>query len=268
MQNTFRLSLILAGFTIITGASMTYAYEVGEVQQGGTIQGQITFLGPPPVPSRFTVEKNPEVCGQERSLIKVDALNGFLMGAVVVLDGVEKGKPFPAHTVSGTAPGEGVFRYQGGKSLGMQVKTKECNFGPFTSVVESDQPVQFGNLDSIKHTLHTFAALDDKGSVLRTIHNRDIHPDHEIHRTFSSAKLRGSRVVRIACNRHDFMQNWLYVVENPYFSLSDQDGRFQIDEIPPGNYTLRVWHPILGLQEKAVEVGATQTQAAHFTFSE
>ena len=93
MQNRIRMLWVVIGLAIITGPSMTLAYEVGEVQKGGTIQGQVTFLGSPPAPVQFNVDKNPEVCGQERSLMKVDARNGFLAGAVVVLEGVEKGKP-------------------------------------------------------------------------------------------------------------------------------------------------------------------------------
>ena len=118
MKNRIRMLWVVIGLAIITGPSMTHAYEVGEVQKGGTIQGQVTFLGSPPVPVQFKVDKNPEVCGQERSLMKVDAQNGFLTGAVVVLEGVEKGKPFLPQTLAGTAPGEGTFQHQGGELPG------------------------------------------------------------------------------------------------------------------------------------------------------
>ncbi len=245
-----------------------YAYEVEQVQNSGTIQGHVTFSGTPPEPLRVAVEKNPEVCGQERSLVKVETHGKFLTGAVVVLEGIEKGKPFSAQIFSGNAPGEGKFRYLGGNALGLQVKTKGCNFGPFTGVLAADEPVQFENRDSIKHTLHTFISRDFSGSILRTVHNRDIRPGVEFDPTFSSEKLKGSQVVRITCNRHDFMQNWFYVVRNPYFAFSDQEGHFQIDRIPPGNYTLRVWHPILGLQEQAVEIAKGQELAANFNYPE
>jgi hypothetical protein len=267
MQIRIRMLLVMMGLAIITGPSMTSAYEVEEVKEGGAIQGQVTFLGSPPVPVQFAVNKNPDVCGQERSLMKVDARNGFLNGAVVVLEGVEKGKPFLPQTLAGTAPGEGAFQYQGGESLGLRVNTKGCNFGPFTGVVAADQPIQFGNQDSIKHIVHTFVALGRKGSILRTIHNRDVHPDREMHLTMSSGKLKNSRMVRIACNRHDFMQNWLYVVENPYFAISNEEGQFVIDNVPPGHYTLRAWHPMLGLQEQAVHVLPGKALGTDFAFS-
>ncbi|MDH3504744.1 MAG: hypothetical protein OEM58_09495 [Nitrospirota bacterium] len=245
---------IMGGVLLIMGATVAQAYTVGEVQHGGTIQGHVTFSGTPPTPLRFAVEKNPEICGQERSLMKVETHNGGLTGAVVVLEGVQTGKPFPEQAFTGHLPGEGEFRYQGGKTLGLQVKTKGCNFGPFTGVIAADEPVQFGNQDPIKHTLHTFSARDTKGTILRTIHNQDIHPQDTVDRTFDSGKLRGNPVVRLTCNRHDFMQNWLYVVDHPYFAISDTEGRFTITQIPPGTYTLLAWHPILGEQRQEVQV--------------
>lgn len=260
--------LTMAFVILITGSGTVQAYEVVKVQNGGTIQGRVAISGGLQEPLQFSVEKNPEICGQERSLVKVEAHDGFLTGAVVVLEGIEKGKPFSAQTFSGNAPGEGEFHYLAGNSLELQVKTKGCNFGPFTGVLAADEPVRFENQDSIKHTLHTFVSRDFKGSILRTVHNRDIQPGIEFDPTFSSEKLKDSQVVRITCNRHDFMQNWFYVVKNPYFAFSDQEGNFQINRIPPGNYVLRVWHPILGLQEQAVEITKGQELAANFTYHE
>ncbi|HBP90278.1 MAG TPA: hypothetical protein PKK23_16765 [Nitrospirales bacterium] len=258
---------IAVGVLLVTGTTLAQAYKTSEVQHGGTIQGHITFAGSSPAPLRFTVEKNPEVCGQERSLLKVETHNGFLTGAVVVLEGVQTGKPFPAESFPGARPGEGEFRYQGGNTLGLQVRTKGCNFGPFTGVIAADEPVQFENQDIIKHTLHTFVARDKKGTILRTTHNQDLQPQTVIHETFDSDKLKTGHVVRLICNRHDFMQNWLYAVDHPYFAISDQEGRFTINEIPPGTYTLLAWHPILGEQRQEVHVMADSELQSEFQFA-
>lgn len=263
-----KLLWAIASVALVLSSVEIQAYEVENVQNSGTIQGQVTFSGVLPEPLRFAVKKNPEVCGQERSLIKVETHGELLTGAVVVLEGIEKGKPFSVQSFSGNAPGEGEFRYLGGNALGLQVKTKGCNFGPFTGVLAADEPVQFENRDSIKHTLQTFVSRDFSGRILRTVHNRDIQPGVEFDPMFSSEKLKGSQVVRVTCNRHDFMQNWFYVVKNPYFAFSDKEGHFQINRIPPGSYRLRVWHPILGLQEKAVEIAKGQELVANFTYQE
>ena len=257
---------VMAGVLLIMGATPAQAYTVGKIQNGATIQGQITFSGPPPAPVQFAVEKNPEVCGQERNLLKVETHNGWLAGAVVVLEGVTTGKPFPTQSFRGPLPGEGVFRYQGGETLGLQVKTKECNFGPFTGVIAADESVRFQNQDSIKHVLHSFVSKDTRGRILRTVHNQDLHPHDEIARVFPSDKMEDGVVVRIICNRHDFMQNWLYVVDNPYYAISDEEGRFTIDQIPPGTYTLLVRHPVLGEQRQEVTVEARGDLQVGFAF--
>jgi plastocyanin len=257
---------MLASLTFLTAAIQATAYEVREVPAGGAIQGQVTFSGSPPEPRVFEVEKNPEFCGKERRLQKVEAHNGSLAGAVLILKGVETGKPFPTRTYNGQTPGEGKFHYKGGKSLGLQIKTKGCNFGPFTGVIAADEVVEFENQDKIKHTLHTFAALDEKGVILRTVHNQDLHPENRIERTFSSSEFRGGHLVRIICNRHDFMQNWLYVVDHPYFAISDKQGRFSITDIPPGTYTLLAWHPVLGEQRQEVQITADGELKSNFQF--
>ena len=257
---------ILASVFLATGAVQADAYEVGAVPNGGIIKGQVAFSGSPPAPLHFAVEKNPEVCGKERSLVKVETHHGFLAGAVVVLEGFETGKPFASHVFSGPSPGEGEFRYQGGRTLGLEVKTKGCNFGPFTGVIASDEAVRFQNQDSIKHVLHTFVSKDSKGRILRTVHNQDLQPREAIDRDFPADKMQDGVVVRIICNKHDFMQSWLYVVDNPYFAISDQEGRFTIDDIPPGTYTLLVRHPVLGEERRQVTVESGRDLQVGFQF--
>ncbi|KPK18640.1 MAG: hypothetical protein AMK69_24730 [Nitrospira bacterium SG8_3] len=257
---------VLASIFLLMGVTLTHAYEAGEVPNVGTIHGQVIFSGTPQAPVQFAVEKNPEICGQERSLLKVETHNGFLVGAVVVLENVRKGKPFPTQAFRGNLPGEGEFRYEGGNSLGLRVKTKGCNFGPFTGVIAADEAVRFQNQDTIKHVLHSFVSKDTKGRILRTVHNQDLSPRDEIDRVFPSDKMKDGVVVRIICNRHDFMQNWLYVVDNPYFAISDQEGRFRIDEIPPGTYTLLVRHPVLGEQRQEVTIEARGDLQVGFQF--
>ncbi len=261
-----RLVLLCTIPSVISFGNPAQAYEVMEVQDGGTVSGRVMFAGQAPDPLHFDVKKNAEVCGKERSLEKVLVRDGKLQGAVIVLEGVENGKPFPAQSYKGQEPGQGSFDYEGGEGLGLQVKTKGCNFGPFAGVVAADQAVRFSNADSMKHTLHTFVSLNEQGSALRTVHNRDIRSNDEIERTFTTSKLRGKRIVRMTCNRHEFMQNWLYVIDNPYYAISDQEGRFAIDQIPPGQYVLKAWHPVLGIKEQTVEVAALQSEETEFRF--
>ena len=52
------------------------------------------------------------------------------------------------------------------------------------------------------------------------------------------------------------MHAYLFVAEHPYDTVTDDAGQFVIDGIPPGTYTLRVWHELLGSSERKVTVEA------------
>lgn len=234
-------------------ATVGVAYDVIEVENGAAITGRVTLTDVPPnAQRRFEVRNGPEVCGTERVLNKVEVHQGRLKGAVIALEGLGKGKPFAASRKTATDQGQGTFRYAGGNGLHMDVQLKQCSFGPFTGVVMADEAVRFTNLDSIKHTLHTYTSKDRKAKILRTVHTQSLRPDGQTEKSFPSKGRRPPHAVVLTCDRHDFMENWLYVVKNPYYAVSDESGHFHIDRIPPGTYDLVVWHPVLGIKTQRV----------------
>lgn len=54
---------------------------------------------------------------------------------------------------------------------------------------------------------------------------------------------KGRSVFVMQCGFHAYMESWGLAVDNPYFALTDQAGRFEIGDIPPGQYKMIVWHP-------------------------
>jgi plastocyanin len=65
--------------------------------------------------------------------------------------------------------------------------------------------------------------------------------------------------VPLLCNTHAEMSAFVVVMDNPYFAITSRDGSFTIDNVPPGNYTLKTWHERLRpvTQEVTVEAGKT-----------
>ncbi|GJL63976.1 MAG: hypothetical protein NPIRA04_26300 [Nitrospirales bacterium] len=242
------------------------AYKIENVVNPGMLSGQVTFNGKVLAPRTFTVQKNPEICGETRSLTKVSVKNGNLQGAVIALEGITKGKPFEEKHYRADHPGQGEFFYQTGKKLDLEVRTKHCNFGPFTGVIARDESIQFTNQDSIKHTLHTYVLRGKKATILKTVHNRGIPALGSIDETFTKRTLKKPGVVAITCDRHDFMENWLYVADSPYFAISDERGQFNIDGIPPGTYNMIAWHPVLGTQEQEVTITPQKTVRLNLEF--
>jgi hypothetical protein len=57
------------------------------------------------------------------------------------------------------------------------------------------------------------------------------------------------------------MSAYIVVLQNPYFALTDNIGDFEIKNVPPGTYQLKVWNEKLKTvsQPVTVETGKTTT---------
>jgi plastocyanin len=63
-------------------------------------------------------------------------------------------------------------------------------------------------------------------------------------------------VVRVFCDIHSHMSAFIVVFNHPYFKVTDADGRFRIDNVPPGTYTLVGWYEGEARVRKAITVSA------------
>ena len=70
--------------------------------------------------------------------------------------------------------------------------------------------------------------------------------------------------VPLLCNVHAEMSGFIIVLQNPYFALTDRTGRFELKDVPPGSYTLKVWHEKLKEASQDVVVEAGKTVAVEF----
>ena len=236
---TLAISLILFGY------SSAWSYEVQDVKEGGTITGRVTLSGVPPDPKAYNLVTfpDPEYCGRisngEGWRLLRDFLvdqNGGLQDVVVLLEGVEHGKPF---------------------SLSIpRIEARDCRFMPFTTVVRSGHGVEVVNMDPVMHDIQAYETsmatgtrvlfnsplpfnhLHHRGN-LRAMH--DHKPGSSLVRQFMLSKKRRTFVMQ--CGFHAYMESWAISVENPYYVLTDAHGNFSLENIPPGTYDLRAWHP-------------------------
>lgn len=56
------------------------------------------------------------------------------------------------------------------------------------------------------------------------------------------------------CNVHPEMEAYILVLETPYYAVSTKDGSYAIKDVPPGSYTLKIWHEKLRSQTMNIEV--------------
>jgi len=70
----------------------------------------------------------------------------------------------------------------------------------------------------------------------------------------------------LECNVHGWMHAKAFVMENPFFAVSGNDGSFSIKGLPAGTYTLEAWHEKFGTKTATVTVGANGAGTASFSF--
>jgi hypothetical protein len=197
--------------------------------QQGTITGTITTTAKGVAPVRVTIDQ--KVCGDQLpdEAIVVDP-QGRLANAVVVVTG--------------------LTRQHSAEPL---VVNEKCRFMPRVQLIATKASVKTTSKDPILHT--TNAQLENG----RTLFNVALPiPGITITKAIAST---GN--VRLSCNTHPWMRGWM-VVTSDAAAVSGADGRFTIDNVPPGTYDLRVWHEALkGAPQK---VTVTAGKPADVTF--
>jgi hypothetical protein len=269
MKSLFKIFVLVSVVSIagFLSTSMAVAYEEGEAGKA-VVEGIITFKGDPPVPFRFDLMKfpNPKFCAQadtdkegNRLVQQVNVNNGKLQDVVVYIQNISTGKPF--------------------KFNGTDVKINLCRLlvqgGPSTlvGVVVNGAEIRILNDDAdpsdpkaAKGVLHNPHAYETLGGNSSTLFNLPLPEKGQVIKKPVILRKKGS-TMKLQTDQQNFMEAYFYPVENPYYAIVGHKGTYEIDEVPPGKYNLIAWHPILGIQEKEIEVAATGKVTANFEFS-
>ena len=104
-------------------------------------------------------------------------------------------------------------------------------FAPTVLAVRSGTSVTFPNSDNIRHHVYSFSLA--KRFELRLYQGTPSEP----------VIFDKPGVVVLGCNIHDWMVGYVYVTDDPWFAVSDEQGRLNLDQLPPGRYTASIWHP-------------------------
>ena len=263
-------SFLITGLCLILSipASSVRGYEVKEIAGGGTVRGTVTLSGAVPDPKAYNlvIFPDPEYCGRISNgngwrLLRDFLVNeqGQVRNVVVLLEGVTEGKPF-----SLSVP---------------RVEARDCRFLPFTTVVRSGHGIEVVNMDPVMHDIQAYETSTAMGtrvlfnsplSFNRRHQRGDLHATHDhrpgesLVRQFQLSKKRRTFVMQ--CGFHAYMQSWAIAVDNPYYVLTDENGRFFLEDVPPGTYDLRAWHPGIKQvvkQQVTIEPGENLTVDFH-----
>jgi plastocyanin len=69
------------------------------------------------------------------------------------------------------------------------------------------------------------------------------------------------------CRVHPEMEGFIVVLQNPFFAVTDKDGRYDIQNVPPGSYQLAVWHAKAKTQSKPVTTDGTKPATVDFALT-
>ncbi|MEP7365914.1 MAG: carboxypeptidase regulatory-like domain-containing protein [Acidobacteriota bacterium] len=110
------------------------------------------------------------------------------------------------------------------------ISQRAKRFTPHISIVPTGSTIDFPNFDPIFHNAFSNFA----GQPFDT----GLYPPG------TSRKVRFQRpgVVRVFCNIHSTMSAVILVVNSSHSALTEPSGEFRIKGVPPGEYTLKVWH--------------------------
>lgn len=72
-------------------------------------------------------------------------------------------------------------------------------------------------------------------------------------------------IVRVFCDIHSHMSAFILVFSHPFFSVTDGAGRYRIENVPPGAYTLVAWNEGVTSESRAITVGDGGTTESDFT---
>lgn len=201
------------------------AYEAAPVSDGGTISGVVKYQGDPPKPEQLEVNKDKEVCAVEPKTVKslVVGPEGGIKYAVVSIADIQKGKPF-------------------GEDKAV-VDQKGCEYLPHVQAVQPGEQVEILNSDGILHNIHTYSEKNPPLNIAQPKFKKKV-----------TAKFEKPEMVKLTCDVHGWMTGWVAVQEHPYYAVTDETGSFKLTDVPPGEYTLRVWQEKLGESTQKVTV--------------
>ena len=244
MSRGLKLAVLLTLCSVLQAlAAAQSKYQVVPVSNGGTISGTVKWAGPLPHAEEFTVTKDPQVCDPaSRKKVDLERLvvgpQGGVANTIVYLTNITRGKAIdlpPARR---------------------SVNQKQCRYEPHILLVPQNADLQMSSSDATLHTIHMNGAASYNLPFPDT--------SHPISRTMQTPGL-----VNLRCNGgHVWMNAEMMVVPHPYYVVTDETGKFELTNVPPGKYVIEAWHEGWGIVSRETFDVLTERKIERPVFSE
>lgn len=201
--------------------------------RAGDVKGTIRYDGAVPAAEPLRVTKDQPTCGDAVPSETLLVADGRLANAVVSIGAIPGVQLPPVMVV---------------------LDQRKCRFVPRVLTAPVGSTVDIVNSDPILHNAHGW---NGKASVFNVP-----MPDAGQR---APKPLRKPGLVKVGCDVHAWMGAWIWVAEGPA-AVSGADGSYRLAGVPPGTYTVRIWHELLGERTAQVAVPPDGEATLDFTF--
>jgi plastocyanin len=140
----------------------------------------------------------------------------------------------------------------------LELDQKGCQYQPRVLAVRVGQKVDFINSDPIFHNIKSVSQNNKSFNVAMP------KKDSKVSMTFDHPEI----FMQSKCSVHPWMGAYIAVIDHPYFSVTNKNGEFKIENLPPGQYTLEIWHEVFGTQTKDLKISDNENLKIDFTYKE
>jgi hypothetical protein len=122
--------------------------------------------------------------------------------------------------------------------------------------VRTGQTVRIVNSDETLHNIHAFAKKNKEFNIGQPVKGLSTERAFEVPEV----------MIPIRCDVHKWMGAYLGVVDHPFFTVTESDGRFELSGLPAGTYVVEAWHEQYGFRQSSVALGEDETRSVAFSF--
>ena len=202
----------------------------------GRITGRVT-AAPTLRATNVVIDKEMSQCSEgdhatafevaSQRLIIDEATRG-VANCVVYLAEISEGKDFPEAMQS--------------RNRTWFLDQQRCQYIPHVEIIRTKTQVNVGNGDPTKHNIHGFFQNRSNEAF-----NYPSSPNSVLE-DMPNLLLRQAGKYILTCDLHAWMNGYIWVFDHPYAVVTDAQGHFTIDGIPPGTYELVCWHEPIDAQ--------------------